>query len=109
MSVNLGNEAVLALGRLKDNTDFQKLLAGYSDFVHDEMHKALDAAPEHIVQAQVRARAFRDVWQAMIGGVRLAKPSQVDKKEIHKGKPPRAALPDTVFASGDKPGHELLA
>ncbi len=97
MSVNLGNDAVLALHRLKDNLDFQKFVIGFGDFVHDEMHKALDAQPEHVVYAQNRARAFRDLWTAMTGGVRGQKPTQVDKKEVHKGKPLRAALPTEVF------------
>lgn len=83
MSLNLGNEAIAAAKALHDNPGARDDFAVIRQAVSDQCTRAMDAAmnAEPAAQSGVLgyARALRDFYTALEGGVHGVNPNRVDK------------------------------
>jgi hypothetical protein len=100
--MNLGNDVIAAIDRLKETPHFSKFREAFSDFVHGEMHKALDVPADVRIEATARVRAFRDLLVAFESAATGSKAAQIDKVVVvNKGKsapvPGKGALPTGEF------------
>lgn len=60
--MNLGNPAMEAITRLKDNPDWITILAGYGDAVTKLLNESVNVSPDMRTHATSYAAGARDTW-----------------------------------------------
>jgi hypothetical protein len=65
MSLNLDNETVLAIQKLRGTPAFPEMLTAFARLANRQIHKAIECDPDHRVEQTAYARAFRDIFVAM--------------------------------------------